>query len=72
MSRDILIATAGVAIYPFPRTKSSALAGAPPKGGKGRGQRAALAAKKLGLPAFFKQKPTNTGNSTRNQQNRAA
>jgi hypothetical protein len=33
---DILIVTAGVAIYPFPRTKSSASVGERPKGWKDR------------------------------------
>jgi hypothetical protein len=37
-SRDILIATAGVAIYPFPRTKSSASAAVGPKARKDRGK----------------------------------
>jgi hypothetical protein len=55
----MLIATAGVAIYPFPRTKSSALAGP--------GQKAARAAEMLGLPGVFKHKAANTGNFARNQ-----
>jgi hypothetical protein len=36
-SRDILIATAGVAIYPFPRTKSSAQVDGSPNTGKACG-----------------------------------